>query len=136
MSLCFSIGKIFRFAYLEFSIKTVASQDKHNHNQTLLRLLMFLGMEPDRILVAAGLTAAAVVGAFVFWGPSTGSGSRRGRLAGLVNLGRTCFLNAILHALAACPHFVHWLEKDGTKETSLRTTLATVLSGIEYFLAI
>ncbi|XP_030754344.1 ubiquitin carboxyl-terminal hydrolase 30 homolog [Sitophilus oryzae] len=86
-------------------------------------------MESDRILVAAGLTAAAVVGAFVFWGPSTGSGNRRGRLAGLVNLGRTCFLNAILHALAACPHFVEWLEKDGVaKETSLRGTLATVLS--------
>ncbi|XP_050316299.1 ubiquitin carboxyl-terminal hydrolase 30 homolog [Anthonomus grandis grandis] len=85
-------------------------------------------MESDRILVAAGLTAAAVVGAFVFWGPSTGSGSRRGRLAGLVNLGRTCFLNAILHALAACPHFVQWLEKDAARETSLRSTLATVLS--------
>lgn len=85
-------------------------------------------MESERILVAAGLTAAAVVGAFVFWGPSTGSGSRRGRLAGLVNLGRTCFLNAILHALAACPHFVQWLEKNPARETSLRSTLATVLS--------
>ncbi|XP_060521941.1 ubiquitin carboxyl-terminal hydrolase 30 homolog [Cylas formicarius] len=86
-------------------------------------------MESDRLLVAAGLTAAAVVGAFVFWGPATGSGSRRSRLAGLVNLGRTCFLNAILHALAACPNFVAWLEKDTTaRETSLRNTLATVLS--------
>lgn len=86
-------------------------------------------MESEKILVAAGLTAAAVVGAFVFWGPSAGSGSRRGRLAGLVNLGRTCFLNAILHALAACPHFVQWLEKNPSRETSLRSTLATVLSG-------
>ncbi|XP_066139842.1 ubiquitin carboxyl-terminal hydrolase 30 homolog [Euwallacea fornicatus] len=85
-------------------------------------------MESEKILVAAGLTAAAVVGAFVFWGPSTGSGSRKGRLAGLVNLGRTCFLNAILHALAACPHFVQWLEKDSSRVTSLRCTLATVLS--------
>lgn len=85
-------------------------------------------MESEKILVAAGLTAAAVVGAFVFWGPSAGSGSRRGRLAGLVNLGRTCFLNAILHALAACPHFVQWLEKNPSRETSLRSTLATVLS--------
>lgn len=87
-------------------------------------------MESDRILVAASLTAAAVVGAFVFWGPSTGSGGRRGRLAGLVNLGKTCFLNAILHALASCPHFIEWLERDKyAKETSLRSTLATVLSG-------
>ncbi|XP_065157110.1 ubiquitin carboxyl-terminal hydrolase 30 homolog [Atheta coriaria] len=85
-------------------------------------------MENERLLVAAGLTAAAVVGAFVFWGPSTGH-SGRGRLAGLVNLGKTCFLNAILHALAACPQFVSWLEQDRlAKETSLRSTLSTVLS--------
>lgn len=86
-------------------------------------------MESDRILVAAGLTAAAVVGAFIFWGPTPSSGGGRGRLAGLVNLGKTCFLNAILHALAACPSFITWLEKDKfVKETSLRSTLATVLS--------
>nr|XP_023024501.1 ubiquitin carboxyl-terminal hydrolase 30 homolog [Leptinotarsa decemlineata] len=86
-------------------------------------------MESERILVAAGLTAAAVVGAFIFWGPSPSSGGGRGRLAGLVNLGKTCFLNAILHALAACPNFITWLEKDKyIKETSLRGTLATVLS--------
>lgn len=87
-------------------------------------------MESDRLLVAAGLTAAAVVGAFIFWGPSTGSGSGRGRLAGLVNLGKTCFLNAVLHALAACPQFVSWLQMDSSaRDTSLRCTLATVLSG-------
>ncbi|XP_018325846.1 ubiquitin carboxyl-terminal hydrolase 30 homolog [Agrilus planipennis] len=86
-------------------------------------------MESDKVLVAAGLTAAAVVGAFVFWGPSTHSGSNRGRLAGLVNLGQTCFLNAILHALAACAQFVSWLEIDpAARDTSLRSTLRTVLS--------
>lgn len=88
-------------------------------------------MESERLLVAAGLTAAAVVGAFVFWGPATTTHSGRGRLAGLVNLGKTCFLNAILHALAACPHFIEWLERDRlAKETSLRSTLSTVLSGM------
>lgn len=93
-------------------------------------------MENERLLVAAGLTAAAVVGAFVFWGPSTGH-SGRGRLAGLVNLGKTCFLNAILHALAACPQFVSWLEQDRlAKETSLRSTLSTVLSGNIYISSI
>lgn len=87
-------------------------------------------MESDKFLVAAGLTAAAVVGAFVFWGPSTSSTSNRGRLAGLVNLGKTCFLNAVLHALAACPQFLTWLQMDSSaKETSLRCTLSTVLSG-------
>lgn len=81
--------------------------------------------------MAAGLTAAAVVGAFVFWGPATAAGSGRGRLAGLVNLGKTCFLNAVLHALAACPQFINWLENDrSVRETSLRATLSTVLSGI------
>ncbi|KAI4456270.1 ubiquitin carboxyl-terminal hydrolase [Holotrichia oblita] len=86
-------------------------------------------MESERLLVAAGLTAAAVVGAFVFWGPSTSARSGRGRLAGLVNLGKTCFLNSILHALAACPHFINWLNRDSlAKETSLRATLSTVLS--------
>lgn len=89
-------------------------------------------MESDRLLVAAGLTAAAVVGAFVFWGPSTSSSSNRGRLAGLVNLGKTCFLNAVLHALAACPQFVTWLQMDSSaRETSLRCTLSTVLSGMK-----
>lgn len=92
-------------------------------------------MEGERLLVAAGLTAAAVVGAYVFWGPATGSGSRRGRLAGLVNLGQTCFLNAILHALAACSQFVVWLQIDSSvKTTSLRATLATVLSGRRTYL--
>lgn len=90
-------------------------------------------MESERLLVAAGLTAAAVVGAFIFWGPATNTHSGRGRLAGLVNLGKTCFLNAILHALAACPQFIAWLEKDTlVRESSLRATLATVLSGKTY----
>lgn len=31
-------------------------------------------MEGDKLLMAAGVTAAVVVGAFVFWGPS-GSGT-------------------------------------------------------------
>lgn len=89
-------------------------------------------MESDKLFVAAGLTAAAVVGAFVFWGPPTSSGSGRGRLAGLINLGHTCFLNTILQALAACPQFITWLNLDATRrDDSLRATLATVLSGLK-----
>lgn len=88
-------------------------------------------MESERFLVAAGLTAAAVVGAFVFWGPSTGPGHGRGRLAGLINLGQTCFLNTILQALAACPQFIDWLQLDSSiRKDSLRVTLATVISGM------
>jgi len=73
-------------------------------------------MESEKILMAAGVTVAAVVGAFVFWGPSgkvktstslftyidmgyfAGSRlrQRRGQIAGLHNFGRTCFLNTLL----------------------------------------
>lgn len=87
-------------------------------------------MESEKLLVAAGLTAAAVVGAFVFWGPAVNAGHGRGRLAGLINLGQTCFLNTILQALAACPQFIAWLSLDANrKKDTLRLTLATVISG-------
>lgn len=86
-------------------------------------------MESEKLLVAAGLTAAAVVGAFVFWGPAVNAGHGRGRLAGLINLGQTCFLNTILQALAACPQFINWLGLESHKKDTLRTTLATVISG-------
>lgn len=81
----------------------------------------------DKILMAAGVTAAVMVGAFVLWGPSGESSSkysiqfnflkititlpllpgssrlrqRRGQIAGLHNFGKTCFLNTLLQALAA-----------------------------------
>ncbi|VVD00722.1 unnamed protein product [Leptidea sinapis] len=85
----------------------------------------------DKILVAAGLTAAVVVGAFVLWGPGGAPKvrKRRGQIAGLHNLGRTCFLNTLLQALAASPIFIDWLRKyakaDG--QNSMITTLYTVI---------
>lgn len=85
----------------------------------------------DRILVAAGLTAAVVVGAFVLWGPGGAprTRKRRGQIAGLHNLGRTCFLNTLIQALAACPSFIAWLQKYSKTGTnnSMITTLQTVL---------
>lgn len=87
----------------------------------------------DRILVAAGLTAAVVVGAFVLWGPGGAprTRKRRGQIAGLQNLGRTCFLNTLLQAMAASPQFVEWLKKNTTSEAnnSMITTLSTVIDG-------
>ncbi|OWR52160.1 ubiquitin-specific protease [Danaus plexippus plexippus] len=85
----------------------------------------------DRILVAAGLTAAVVVGAFVLWGPGGAPKvrKRRGQIAGLQNLGRTCFLNTLLQALAACPTFIDWLKKYAKADghNSMITTLYTVI---------
>ncbi|KAL4706070.1 hypothetical protein ACJJTC_001668 [Scirpophaga incertulas] len=85
----------------------------------------------DRILVAAGLTAAVVVGAFVLWGPGGAPRvrKRRGQIAGLQNLGRTCFLNTLLQALAACPSFIEWLRKytKSGGNNSMITTLYTVI---------
>lgn len=85
----------------------------------------------DRILVAAGLTAAVVVGAFVLWGPGGAPRvrKRRGQIAGLQNLGRTCFLNTLLQALAACPTFIEWLKKYSRPNinNSMITTLYTVI---------
>uniref|UniRef100_A0A182PT59 ubiquitinyl hydrolase 1 n=1 Tax=Anopheles epiroticus TaxID=199890 RepID=A0A182PT59_9DIPT len=87
-------------------------------------------MESEKLLMAAGVTAAVVVGAFVFWGPSGSSKlrQRRGQIAGLHNFGKTCFLNTLLQALAACPQFIAWLQLHNTKEKkSLVSSLQNVL---------
>ncbi|XP_017870979.1 PREDICTED: ubiquitin carboxyl-terminal hydrolase 30 homolog [Drosophila arizonae] len=89
-------------------------------------------MESEKILMAAGVTVAAVVGAFVFWGPS-GSRlrQRRGQIAGLHNFGRTCFLNTLLQALAACPQFIAWLQLYNGASPDRKSLISSMLSTLE-----
>lgn len=89
-------------------------------------------MESEKILMAAGVTVAAVVGAFVFWGPS-GSRlrQRRGQIAGLHNFGRTCFLNTLLQALAACPQFIAWLQLYNGATPDRKSLISSMLSTLE-----
>lgn len=114
-------------------------------------------MEGEKMLMAAGVTAAVVTAAFVFWGPTglqlckynfedlfseiiefsfhpqKGASrlrQRRGQIAGLHNFGRTCFLNTLLQALAACPQFIAWLQLHGASEKkSLIGSLLCTLEG-------
>lgn len=55
---------------------------------------------------------------------------RRGQIAGLHNFGRTCFLNTLLQALAACPQFIAWLQLHGASDKkSLIGSLLNTLEG-------
>lgn len=73
-------------------------------------------------------TAAVAVSCYILYGPA----QRRKRsddVKGLVNTGNSCFVNAILQALASCPAFYYWLQnvKQKAKERSLQSGLYTVL---------
>lgn len=58
---------------------------------------------------------------------------RRGQIAGLHNFGRTCFLNTLLQALAACPQFIAWLQLHGASDKkSLIGSLLNTLEGASF----
>lgn len=53
-----------------------------------------------------------------------------GQIAGLHNFGRSCFLNTLLQALAACPQFIAWLQLHGAADKkSLIGSLLNTLEG-------
>lgn len=54
---------------------------------------------------------------------------RRGQIAGLHNFGRTCFLNTLLQALAACPQFIAWLQLHGNSDK--KSLIGSLLSTLE-----
>lgn len=88
-------------------------------------------MDVEKIAVFAGVGFAVAVGAFVLWGPSPRP-KRRGKVVGISNLGYTCFLNSLLQALAACPTFITWLQRqrDKNEKCNFTTTLLSVFEKI------
>lgn len=56
---------------------------------------------------------------------------RRGQIAGLHNFGRTCFLNTLLQALAACPQFIAWLQLYNGASSDKKSLITSLLNTLE-----
>ncbi|KAG5682981.1 hypothetical protein PVAND_012295 [Polypedilum vanderplanki] len=90
-------------------------------------------MESDKLLMGVMAVAAVGVTTFVFWPTNTKSKlrQRRGQVSGLINFGNTCFLNAILQAMAASPQFLTWLQlHDSMDKKTLISSLQIILDCI------
>lgn len=55
-----------------------------------------------------------------------------GQVVGINNLGYTCFLNSLLQALAACPTFILWLQRQQKKNKNFADTLFSVLKSTRF----
>ncbi|EFN74641.1 Ubiquitin carboxyl-terminal hydrolase 30 [Camponotus floridanus] len=80
----------------------------------------------------AGVGFAIAVGLFVLWGPSP-KPRKKGQVVGINNFGYTCFLNSLLQALAACPTFILWLQREQEKKRNFADTLLSILKKINGF---
>lgn len=71
----------------------------------------------------------------VFAFPTKGSSrlrQRRGQIAGLHNFAhRTCFLNTLLQAFAACPQFISWLQLYNNATPDRKSLISSLLNTLE-----
>jgi len=81
-------------------------------------------------LTSLAVGTAVAIGIYVLYGPTNHGGKRKSTdVIGLVNNGNSCFVNAVIQALASCPTLYFWLEECVHKSDSrtLRGSLLEVL---------